>query len=509
MHSPTHPRLPHLRPCQERGDGGGGDGGGGENSPVASHPHALALTHAPCAFLTSEPVETVLRLFFFFFLSPTLLHRLRRRPASDDDPPPTTLSPFPLFLAISLSLLPFFRLPASNDDASLALPRFFSPFPSASFFLSFATSDDDVSLQTLTPRRIGGAVVAQEGAHLVGEPRGTHPSRPRRQSPLRRSRLPVPSFAAAAAFPAPPSPSQPLPPLRLLPLHSHRLPSAVSFPFAPTASPAPSFPFAAATSPRRPSSSRPPPPRASFPFATTTSPAPSFSFAVVASPALSPSPSQPPPPPRRLTDFLAAFGHPVPAARAPLSSPSTPSVPSSPACGASPRGGGNVAAQGNPAWAEVGALARRGALNARCAERTAPPELLLTLGSKGRGREASASRAPEASSSLPSTSRAVACWGSLTASSSSRAVAPPIVATPLPRRLPRCIRVPRPRRVRARRCPLLEPGASSSLAEFNTAAAEGRDRSEHLAGEAGYAAKRVDFKAVVTFRFSGGAHKKP
>nr|CAD1833519.1 unnamed protein product [Ananas comosus var. bracteatus] len=221
-----------LSQPQERSDGGGG------NSPPRLRP---ARPHPrPCNPPSSPPTPSRLHCdSFFFFPSPILLHRLRRRPASD-------------------------------DDAFLALPRFFSPFPSPSSFVSFATSDDDASLPTLTPRRerIGGAVVAQERAHLVREPRGTHPSRPRRRSPLRRNLLPAPSFATAAS-PTPPSPSQSPPP-------------RASFLFAAAASPspllplrrrrllAPSFPFLGRHTLR---SRRLP--RASFPFAAAASPMPS------------------------------------------------------------------------------------------------------------------------------------------------------------------------------------------------------------------------------------------
>nr|CAD1816943.1 unnamed protein product [Ananas comosus var. bracteatus] len=299
----------------------------------------------------------------FFFPSPILLHCLRRRPTSD-------------------------------DDAFLALPRFFSPFPSPSSFVSFATSDDDASLPTLTPRREdwrGGGSAGESGPRR-GTPRHasvttTTPVSPPPQPP------PPPSFAATA----PPrllllrSRASP----RLLLLRSRCLPRALSFPFAAVASPAPSFPFAAAASPRL------------LPLAAAASLMPS-------------------------------------------------------------RGGGcGVAAHGNPAWAE----------------------LLLTLGSKGRGREASASRASGASSSPPSTSRAVACWGSLTASSSFSRGAPPTAATRAasPTSLPHSVPHPRrrePRRVRSLRRPLLEPGASSSLAEFNTAAAKDAIAAS-ISGEAG------------------------
>ncbi|OAY83564.1 ABC transporter G family member 16 [Ananas comosus] len=115
--------------------------------------------------------------------------------------------------------------------------------------------------------------------------------------------------------------------------------------------------------------------------------------------------------PRRLANFLAAFGRPVPAGESPaefaldavrslepgassslaefntawrlaeFNAAAAPPPPLRDAIAASisrgklvsSRGGGGVAAHANPAWAEVGALARRGALNARRA-----PELLLT-----------------------------------------------------------------------------------------------------------------------------------
>nr|CAD1824757.1 unnamed protein product [Ananas comosus var. bracteatus] len=237
---------------------------------------------------------------------------------------------------------------------------------------------------------------------------------------------PAPSFAAAASprllllrsrcLPAPPSPSQPLPPRALLPLRSRRLPSALSFPFAAAASPAPSFP------------SQLPPPHASFPFAATASPMPSLG------------------------------------------------------------GRSGVAVHGNPAWAEVGALAQRGALNARRAECTARSGAAADPGVQGE-REGGI-RITRAGSvvvtSVHQPSRHVlGLVDRLLILSRGRAA-----YCGDPRRLADFLAVfgcpsppARARRVRPRRRPLLEPGASSSLAEFNTAAAEGRDRGEHLAGK--------------------------
>nr|CAD1829681.1 unnamed protein product [Ananas comosus var. bracteatus] len=71
----------------------------------------------------------------------------------------------------------------------------------------------------------------------------------------------------------------------------------------------------------------------------------------------------------------------------------------------------------------------------------------------------------------------------LTASSSSRATALPTAATraALPTSSPHSSALSP--RVRPRHRPLLKSDASSSLVEFNAAAAEGRDRGEHLAGK--------------------------
>nr|CAD1822233.1 unnamed protein product [Ananas comosus var. bracteatus] len=251
-----------------------------ETARLASAPHALILARATPP--SSPPTPSKLHRDSFFFPSPTLLHRLRRRPASD-------------------------------DDAFLTLPRFFSPFPSPSSFVSFATSDNDASLPMLTPRRSERTSSRNPAARI----RHDHDA----GLPSAATASLAPSFAAAAASPAPPL------------LRSRRLPRA-------------SFSFAAAASPRPPSLSQPPPPRAlSFPFAAAASPAPPFPFAAAASPA-PPSPSQPPPPSRG-------------------------------------GGSGGVAAHGNPAWAEVGALARRGALNARRAELTARPGAAANAGEQG------------------------------------------------------------------------------------------------------------------------------
>nr|CAD1820083.1 unnamed protein product [Ananas comosus var. bracteatus] len=189
----------------------------------------------------------------------------------------------------------------------------------------------------------------------------------------------------------------------------------------------------------------------SFLFAAAASPAPSFPFAAAASPA-PPSPSQPSPP-------LCRRGGPAAAA-----------------------------AHGNPAWAEVRALARHGALNARRAERTARPGAAANPGEQGEReggiRIARAGRVVVASVHQPSR-RVLGLVDRLLILSRGRAA-----YCGDPRRLVDflaafgcSIPAGEPRRVRPRRRPLLEPGASSSLAEFNTAAAEGRDRGEHLAGE--------------------------
>nr|CAD1826065.1 unnamed protein product [Ananas comosus var. bracteatus] len=101
--------------------------------------------------------------------------------------------------------------------------------------------------------RVGRAVVAQERAHLVGNPaaciRHDHDAG-------------LPS--AATASPRPPSP--PPPPPRLLLLRSRHLP-APSFPFAAAASPAPSpSPSPLPPPPRPPSPSQPPPPSRLLPL---------------------------------------------------------------------------------------------------------------------------------------------------------------------------------------------------------------------------------------------------
>nr|CAD1827196.1 unnamed protein product [Ananas comosus var. bracteatus] len=133
---------------------------------LASHPHALALTRAPPS--SSSPTSpTPHRDSFFFSSSPTFLHRLRRRCLSLPSPP---FSPSPSPSPSSSA--------ASDDDAFLPTPTREGEIYTISLFLLVPPPPSSHPHPHPHPhpsppppqeKRVGGAVVAQERAHVFGD----------------------------------------------------------------------------------------------------------------------------------------------------------------------------------------------------------------------------------------------------------------------------------------------------------------------------------------------------